>query len=75
MEIINFDFDIKTLKDEYSNTGQVVIRNFLNSNVAEDIYHCMESYIPWEFVFKKAGAEPAIVKYDEMQRVDPKKKT
>lgn len=53
MDIISKRFDLKDLRQQFYETGTVIIKDLLCEDVAEAVYESLENAVPWELHFKK----------------------
>ena len=58
MGIIN-TLNIEELKQQYRETGYVVIKNLLRDEVAQAAYEALKNRVPWEFHYREMNTGTA----------------
>lgn len=69
-QIINSGLDKDALKQELADQDFIVIQNFLDEQVAERIYKCLNEEVRWELAYR-VGNQPMAHTYDQLVALSP----
>ena len=73
MGIIN-TLNIEELKQQYRETGYVVIKNLLRDEVAQAAYEALKNRVPWEFHYREMNTgRVGVVNPADLERLTPRK--
>jgi len=72
-QIINPELDQGALKLELATEGFVEIPKFLKSDVADQVFNCLDKEVSWEFAYKN-GAEAVTKSFEELRELSPDEK-
>ena len=72
MGIIN-TLNIEELKQQYRETGYVVIKNLLRDEVAQAAYEALKNRVPWEFHYREMNTgRVGVVNPADLERLTPR---
>ena len=72
MVIIN-TLNIEELKQQYRETGYVVIKNLLRDEVAQAAYEALKNRVPWEFHYREMNTgRVGVVNPADLERLTPR---
>ena len=72
MDIIN-TLNIQTLKQQYEESGYVVIKDLLRDEVAQAAYEALRDQVPWEFHYREMNTgRVGVVDPADLERLTPR---
>ena len=72
MDIIN-TLNIQTLKQQYEESGYVVIKDLLRDEVAQAAYEALRNQVPWEFHYREMNTgRVGVVDPADLERLTPR---
>ena len=72
MDIIN-SLNIQTLKQQYEESGYVVIKDLLRDEVAQAAYEALRNQVPWEFHYREMNTgRVGVVDPADLERLTPR---
>ena len=72
MDIIN-TLNIQKLKQQYEESGYVVIKDLLRDEVAQAAYEALRNQVPWEFHYREMNTgRVGVVDPADLERLTPR---